>query len=505
MSLTLTQIEALLGALPAAEAARCGEAVVRRVVADSRQVQPGDLYAAIPGAKADGRDYAAEAVRRGAAALLVQRDLPLPVAQLQVRRVRAVLGPVAAAVMGDPGARLPLVGITGTNGKTTTTLLLVAALSAAGTPSAAIGTLGAQLSGAGVTLRRPSLLTTPEAPQLHELLRWAVDEGARAGVLEASSIALDQGRLDGLRFTLAVHLGLEAEHLDFHGTIEQYYASKALLFAPARTEAAVVRVDDEWGVRLAAQAQVPLVTFGYSPAADVRLGGVRSGLSGTQVSLSGRDGLLRLEIPLLGRVNAVNAAAAYLAARHLGLSRQQAAEGLAAVEQPEGRHRLVLGDGSPLVVVDYAHTPGALHELIATARGLACPGGRVVLVFGGRGERARAKRADLGRVAGEADLVVLTSDSCEVEDLGAVLDEYRLGLMSTATPVLVEHDRREATALALARCRQGDVVLVAGRGHETRLTVDGTTHVFDDRVVAQELLAERASRRGGAPVLQRTG
>ena len=498
--MTLTQIEALLlEAFPAAGCARGGQAVVSRVVADSRSVRPGDLYAAVPGAATDGHDHAGQAVRRGASALLVQRDLDLPVPQLRVRRVRAVLGPVAAAVLGHPGAAVPLVGVTGTNGKTTTSLLLTAALAAAGRTALVVGTLGAELATRDLTVRRASSLTTPEAPELQELLRWGVDAGACVGVLEASSIALEQGRLDGLGFAVSVHLGLEEEHLDVHGTVEQYYASKALLIEPRRTRAAVVRVDDAWGARLAAQAQVPLVTFGRSADADVRLSAVRSGLAGTEVSLSGRDGRVRLEVPLLGRVNAVNGAAAYLAARQLGLTRAEAASGLTEVQAPAGRHQLVLADDRPLVVVDYAHTPGALRELVATGRGLAAPGGRVVVVLGGRGERARPKRAELGAAAAEADLVVLTSDTCLVEDVAAVIGEYRLGLLATATAVLVEPDREAAIRLALAHTRVGDVLLLAGRGHHTQISIGEHTREFDDRLVAEQLLAEpRPSRRSAA-------
>ena len=494
MRLTLSRLVSALRAIPACAAERRGDAYLTGVAHDSRAVRPGDLYAAVPGASTDGHAHAGDAVTRGASALLVERWLDLPVPQLRVRRVRHILGPVSAAVLGHPGDRMRLVAVTGTNGKTTTSLLLHAALLAAEERPGVIGTLGSRLG----RVHRESALTTPEAPQLHALLRWLADGGARTAVVEASSIALEQGRLDGLRFELAVHTGLEEEHLDFHGTVEQYWASKAELFAPSRTRAGLVRVDDPWGVRLARQARVPVTTFGRSPDADVRLTRVRSGLAGTQVDLLGRNGRVRLEVPLLGGVNAENAAAAYLAARHLGLSRAQAVEGLAAVVPPPGRHRVVAAAGQPLVIVDFAHTPAALAALLDTGRQLTGPRGRVLLVFGGRGERDRPKRADLGRVAAGADVLVLTSDTTEREDVDAVLGEYRLGLLGREVELHVEPDRRRALALALGEGRPGDVVLVAGRGSEQVLRVGGQASRFDDREVVEELLAER-ERADGDP------
>ena len=485
---SLTRLHAVLSALPALAPERRGEALPDRVVLDSRQVRPGDLYAAVPGARTDGHEHAAQAVQRGAVALLVSRWLDLPVPQLRVRRVRAALGLVAAELEGRPADGLRLVAVTGTNGKTTTSLLLHAALLRAGGTPGLIGTLGSRLG----TTSRASALTTPEAPELHALLRWASEGGARDVVLEASSIALDQGRLDGLRVELAVHTGLEEEHLDFHGTVEQYWAAKAALFAPGRCATALVRVDDAWGVRLARQVQVPVTTFGGGGSgADVRLERVRTGLSGTGVDLVGADGRVRLEVPLLGRVNGVNATAAYLAARALGLSREQARDGLADAVAPPGRHSLVLADEAPLVVVDFAHTPAALAALLDTGRELAAPGGRVLLVFGGRGERDRAKRADLARVGAGADLLVLTCDTVERERPDAVLAEYRLGLLGLEAAVVVEPDRRAALALALRAGRPGDVVLVAGRGAEQQLTVGSRSERFVDREVVLDLLARR--------------
>lgn len=499
----LSQLEELLQQAPAADVRRRGDAVLTGITHDSRQVRAGDLYAVVPGAGGAGRAHAAEAVSRGAAALLVQRELDLPLPQLVVRRVRPVLGAVSAAVLGRPADQLRLVGVTGTNGKSTTTLLLHGALLAAGRVPGVIGTLGARLGGR----RRASALTTPEAPELHALLRWMADGGADDVVLEVSSIGLEQGRVDGLCMDLAVHTGLEEEHLDFHGTVEQYWASKAALFSPDRARRGLVRVDDPWGVRLARQARIPVTTFGEGPDADVRLTDVRTGLAGTSVTLSAAgtaapqesasaaeksgsaaQAPVRLTVPLLGRVNAVNAAAAYLAARHLGLTRIEAARGLAGAVAPPGRHSLVVADGAPLVVVDFAHTPAALEALIETGRDLTAPGGRVLLVFGGRGERDRAKRADLGRTAAAADLLVLTRDTTEREDVSSVLAEYRLGLLGSSTPVVVEPDRRRAIALAVAEGAPGDVVLVAGRGSEHVLRTGGRTERFVDREVVAQLL-----------------
>jgi len=477
--------DALLRAVPSSGAHVRGQAVVGRLVLDSRHVAPGDLFAAVPGAAADGHEHAAAAVEAGASALLVQRWLDLPVPQLRVARVRATLGSLSAELQAHPAGALTLVGVTGTNGKTTVSLLLHGALLAAGRAAGVVGTLGTWRGHE----HRPSPLTTPEAPDLHALLTWLRDGGTREVVLlEASSMALDQGRLDGLRFALAVHTGLEEEHLDFHGTMEQYWASKAALFTPGRSDAAVVRVDDPWGRRLATQVALPLVTFGSHPDADVRLTEVRSGLTGTTVLLRGRDGPVALDVPLLGRVNAVNATAAYLAARHLGLSRAQAQEGIAAAVAPPGRHSVVVAEGSPLVVVDFAHTPAALAALLDTGRELAAPGGRVLLVFGGRGDRDRGKRPELARVAAGADLLVLTADTTERESLETVLAEYRLGLLGRHVHLVVEQDRRQALRCAIDAGRPGDVVLVAGRGAEPLLTVGGRTQRFLDQQVVQQLL-----------------
>ena len=489
VSASLARLHQLLVAVPAAAAQYRGDVEVGRLVMNSLEVRPGDLYAAVPGGSTDGHAHAAAAVRRGAVAVLVQRWLPLDVPQLRVNRVRAVLGTVAAELAGRPADQLRLVAVTGTNGKTTTSLLLHAALLSAGGRPAVIGTLGSRLG----ELHRDSALTTPEAPELHALLRWIADDGGHDVVLEASSIALEQGRLDGLRMALAVHTGLEEEHLDFHGTVEQYWASKAALFIPDRCEEALVRIDDPWGVRLARQVRVPVTTYGSAPSADVRLERVRTGLAGTSVQLSGRDGRVELDVPLLGRVNGVNATAAYLAARRLGLSREQARDGLAKAAAPPGRHSLVIADDAPLVVVDFAHTPGALAALLETGRELAASGGRVLLVFGGRGERDRAKRADLARVAARADLLVLTCDTTEREGVEAVLAEYRLGLLGSVVPLVVEQDRRAAIDTALRRGRAGDVVLVAGRGAEPLLRVHGSAQRFVDREVVEELLGLTAN------------
>lgn len=349
---------------------RRGDAVVTGITEDSRQVRPGWLFVAIRGSNRDGHDLTVEAARRGAAAVVVQHQLDPGVPRLKVGSTRAALGPLAAAVHGNPSQGLSLVGVTGTNGKTTVSYLLAAACADGGRETGLIGTVETRSRGRSTR----STLTTPPAPDLQRTLAAMRREGVDTVVMEVSSHALDQQRVAGCRFALSVFTNLEPEHLDYHGTIEQYYASKAELFDRSLSERAVICVDGGWGRRLAAQARVPALTFSEDGAGDVRYRARSLGLEGLEVDVFHEGGPMRLRSRLVGLHNAPN-----------------------VVGQPF------------LVAVDYAHTPHALQLVMAAARRLVT--GRVLLVVGARGGRDRYKRPDTARVAAGADWTVITTDN----------------------------------------------------------------------------------------------
>ena len=479
---------------------------VTDLVTDSRAVTPGCLFACVRGGTSDGHRFAAAALAAGAAALLTDRPLDLDAPQLRVPHVRAVLGPVGALLAGDPAEQLRLVGVTGSNGKTTTSHLVRGVLAATGERAGIVTTLGARV-GDGA---RTTSLTTPEAPELHRLLRWMVDEGATSAVVEASSIALDVGRVDAVHVQVAVFTGFEEDHLDHHGTVEQYWASKALLFTPQRADSAVVVVDGAWGRRLADQTPLPVTRVATTPDADadVRVLGWRTGVEGTRLVLADADGEHRVRSPLVGRVHVGNIAAAWATGRSLGLPPATVAAGIASVAPPAGRNTLLRRAGGPLVVIDYAHTPQALAAALQTVRDLAGPGGRVRLVLGARGRRDRYKRQGLGISARAADEVVLTNEGSHGEDPRAIVEELRVGLIGGTGVVRTELDRRTAITGAVRASGPGDVVLVVGRGHETRMTDDGAPVHFDDREVAQQALDATAPITAPipAPVVEpRTG
>ncbi|MBM9508246.1 UDP-N-acetylmuramoyl-L-alanyl-D-glutamate--2,6-diaminopimelate ligase [Actinacidiphila acididurans] len=452
---------------------------------DSRQVRPGWLFCALPGAHYDGHDFADAAVRAGARALLVQRFLDLDVPQLRVPSVRWAMGPVAAAVHGRPAERLSLAGVTGTNGKTTTSYLLQAAFEAYGWRAGLLGTVETRIG----RQRWTSPLTTLEAPDLQRVFARMRKDGVRAAAMEVSSHALDQHRVGGIVYDVAVFTNLAAEHLDYHGTIEQYYYSKSRLFTPEHCRQALVCVDDEWGVRLASHTTVPTVTFGRSPRAQARITRVVSDRRGVRIVLDCADGAVELSTRTVGAINATNLAAAYLAARALGVPPEAAAHGIGHCPAIPGRSEVV-DLGQPfLVIVDYAHTPGALSAQIGTAHELTGPGGRVLVVVGCRGGRDRYKRPDAGRAAVDADIAVFTSDSPGREDPRAIVSAMLTGALGLPErTVVVELDRAAAIHRAIAMAGPGDVVLIVGRGHETTQHLAGHDIPLDDRKEARAAL-----------------
>ncbi len=443
---------------------------VTGVFHDSRHVVAGSLYCCIVGERVDGHDLAPGAVAAGASALVVERPLDLPAAQVVVDDTRAAMGPLAAAFWDHPSHAMAVVGVTGTSGKTTTTHLLAAVFDTAGWPCGIIGTL----SGA---------FTTPEAPELQARLAAFRDEGRRAVAMEVSSHALEQHRADAIRFAVAVFTNLSRDHMDYHGTIDRYFAAKARLFEAGRAERAVVNLDDPYGRLLADAATVPTEGYSLADAHDLELTPASS-----TFTWQGK----RIRLGLGGRFNVANALAAGTAALEAGLHLDVVVAGLAAAGPVPGRFEPVDAGQPFTVVVDYSHKPGGLAEVLDAARALAA--GNVLVVFGAGGDRDRTKRPLMGHVAAErADVVVVTSDNPRHEDPSTIIDAVLSGIPAGApADVIVEPDRRAAISLAIERARPGDVLVIAGKGHETTQTTGDTVVPFDDRVVARELLEARA-------------
>ena len=445
---------------------------------DSREVRPGWAFACVPGRSSDGHAFAADAVAAGASALLVERVLALDVSQVVVRDVRRVLGSVAAAVHGHPARRLRTVGVTGTNGKTTTTHLLGAILRAAGLATQELGTL-------------TGVRTTPEATDLQRRLADLVDDGVDAVVMEVSSHALALHRVAGMRFDVSVFTNLGRDHFDLHESVEEYFRAKASLFTPALTDVGIVNFDDPYGQLLADVAEIETVGFSLDDADDVSVG-----LGAIDFVWRGH----RVHVPIGGAFNVPNALAALTAAERLGIDAATAIGGLATATRVPGRFEVVSDEAlDPFsVVVDYAHTPDGLTSVLGTARAVAPPNGRVVVVFGCGGDRDTDKRGLMGAAAvAGADAVVVTSDNPRHEDPSAIIDAIVAGIdPRDRIAVVTEADRRRAIELALGVARAGDVVVIAGKGHETTQTVGDEVRPFDDRAVARELLREMAGESG---------
>ncbi|MGI4893554.1 MAG: UDP-N-acetylmuramoyl-L-alanyl-D-glutamate--2,6-diaminopimelate ligase [Janthinobacterium lividum] len=483
---------------------------VRGVSLDSRRVLPGDLYAALPGANVHGAHFSAQAAAAGAVAVLTDPAGALAAAAAGVPVIvvsdpRAVLGDVAARVHGYPGRQLLTVGITGTNGKTTTAYLVESLLSAAGWRTGLLGTVETRIAGEHVS----SVRTTPEAPDLHALLARMVRAEVRGCALEVSSHALALHRVDGLVVDVAVFTNLSQDHLDFHSSMEEYFAAKAQLFTPAHARHGVVAVDGEWGRRLAACATIPVTTVrtdgtvgtGPHETSDWTVTDVRTGRAGSDFRLVGPAVDVVLHCPLPGAFNVSNAALAAVAGFAAGLPTDVVVRGLAQTWGVPGRMQPVTlpgGDGpggTPLVVVDYAHTPDALERVLSTLRG-STPG-RLVAVFGAGGDRDRAKRSVMGAVVSRAaDVAVVTDDNPRSENAATVRAAVLEGTRGGSAEILEIADRRSAIAAALGRCTgPQDTVLVAGKGHEVGQEVAGVTTPFDDRVVAVEELRRWAPRQ----------
>jgi UDP-N-acetylmuramoyl-L-alanyl-D-glutamate--2,6-diaminopimelate ligase len=457
---------------------------------DSRQVAPGWLFCAIPGVREDGHRHAPDAVAAGAAALLVERWLDLPVPQVRVPSVRAAVGQAAAIVHGRPSERLTVVGVTGTNGKTSITYLLEAAFGAAALGTGTIGTIEARIHGAP----QPGVRTTPEGTDLQRLFHEMADRGVEAVAMEVSSHGLDLRRVDGTRFRVAVFTNLSQDHLDWHGSMEAYFAAKQRLFTPALSERGVVHRDGPWAELLLERATIPVTTVGRDDAADVRIDNEVLRVDGGSATLHWAGAEHDLHTRLPGAFNLTNAALSVVAAVSAGVPIDAALAGVAAASGAPGRFERVLADHPVTVLVDYAHTPDAVQVAVEALRSLV-DGGRVLLVLGAGGDRDTGKRGPMGAAAVAADVVVFTSDNPRGEDpatiVQALVDGARQAVAQGAGGEFrVELDRRAAIGAAIADARPGDVVLIAGKGHERIQELADRTVAFDDREVAAAFLAQ---------------
>jgi UDP-N-acetylmuramoyl-L-alanyl-D-glutamate--2,6-diaminopimelate ligase len=472
------------------------EQVVTGLAHDSRSVEAGDAFACVVGLRADGHEHAGAAVAAGAAALVSERVLDLGVPEIVVTSARRALGRLAAELNGQPGSRLELFGITGTNGKTTTAYLLESICRAAGRTTGLIGTIETKVAGHS----RPGVRTTPDSLELQGLLREMADDGVTSVVMEVTSHALVLHRVEGLCFQSVAFTNLSQDHLDFHHDMEDYFAAKKELFSPQRARRGAVNADDVYGRKLAAEKAIDLITFGLAPDSNVCGRDVRLGRLGNNfvISVKGVEGSEEADIKvasgLVGEFNVSNCLAAGAVALGAGLSLDAVQQGLEDVKAVPGRFEAI-DQGQPFaVVVDYAHTPDSLDNALAQARRLASySSGRVLCVFGCGGDRDRGKRPLMGAAAARgADVVIVTSDNPRSEDPRKIIAEILEGVeaqrASGADAVLA--DRAEAIAAACAMAQPGDVVAICGKGHETGQEFSDVTIPFDDRVVARTVLRE---------------
>ena len=457
----------------------------------SQRLLPGDVYAALPGTRAHGIEYAAAAAEAGAVAVLTDPEgagrAPAGLPVLEVEWPRALLGRFASYLYGDPAASLRLLGVTGTQGKTTTTRLAESALQRSGVTAAVVGTVGTRVDGEEIK----TTLTTPEAPDLHGLFAMMRERSVAACAMEVSSHALVQGRVDAVVFDVAVFTNLGRDHLDFHADEEDYFQAKATLFTPERCRRGLVNADDDHGRRLLARGGVPLESFSATGAdAEWRAVDLDPAPNGTRFTVEGPGGLsVRTGCPLPGDYNVANALAALAGCALLGYDLDAVAAAMAAGGGVPGRLELVEAGQDFTVVVDYAHKPDAVAAAIAALRPLT--EGRVIVVLGAGGERDPGKRPLMGAIAAAAaDVLVVTDDNPRGEEPAVIRAELLAGTREGSAEVLEVGDRRAAIREALARARAGDVVLVAGKGHETGQEVAGVVHPFDDREVARQILGE---------------
>ncbi|HVL63677.1 MAG TPA: UDP-N-acetylmuramoyl-L-alanyl-D-glutamate--2,6-diaminopimelate ligase [Actinomycetota bacterium] len=468
---------------------------VSGVAFDSRRVGPGDLFFCVPGATSDGHLFAPAAAAAGAAALVVERPTEAGPTEIVVTDARRAMARIAAAFHGNPAGDLLILGVTGTNGKTTTAFLLESILRASGRSPGLIGTIETRIAGRV----RPGVRTTPESVDLHGLFGEMRAAGVDAVAMEVTSHALTLHRVEGVHFAAAGFTNLTQDHLDFHASMEDYFAAKRSLFLPGRTARAAINVDDPYGRRLYDEADLPKVSFGVAPDAGVRAENVRLGPNGSDMTIVvDADGLepakAEVRTSLIGGFNVSNCLGATAVALAAGISLDDALRGIQELRAVPGRFEAV-DAGQPFsVVVDYAHTPDSLDNVLKAARSLAAVrDGRVLVAFGAGGDRDRGKRPLMGGAAARlADVVVVTSDNPRSEEPRAIIDQILEGVVAVRPDGAdaVIPDRREAIAHLIRSAAAGDVVVIAGKGHETGQEFADRTIPFDDREVAHEALVE---------------
>lgn len=461
---------------------------IRGIAYDSRKVEPGCLFFAFPGARTDGRAYAAEAIGRGAAAVASESAKPdgFPGEWIRVPHGRRALALAARLFLGKPDERLAITGITGTNGKTTTAYLLDSILRTAGRVTGLVGTIEYRVAGRVA----PAVNTTPESLDLFRMFDEIAQAGGSHVTMEVSSHALALGRVYGIRFHTAVFTNLTRDHLDFHHTMEEYFAAKRLLFEGAGAPPprfAVLNYDDGWARRIAPAPGVEALWYGIESGAQVRAVNMQSGFDGLKFEIQTPWGKFPAASPLPGRMNVYNILAAWCAARTYGLDPGAIARGLAACRAVPGRFERVDEGQSFLVIVDYAHTDDALRNVISVARALKPA--RIITLFGCGGDRDRAKRPLMGDVAASlSDYVVLTSDNPRSEDPLAIINDALVGVCRHDTSYVAEPDREKAIQRAIGEARPGDIVILAGKGHETYQVLKDRTIPLDDREAARGVL-----------------
>src|SRR6267143_219642 len=473
--------------------ARASSLEIHQVACDSRKVRTGALFFALHGAKADGNKFIQDALKRGAVAIASEEPapgtIPAGVVWIQVREARKALGITAANFLGHPANALQLVAVTGTNGKTTTTSVVDAIVKASGAKTGLFGTIAYHTPLGDY----PAPNTTPESVDLQGFFAEIRDAGGTYAVLEASSHSLAMDRLWGCHFQAAVFTNLTREHMDFHKTFEDYFAAKRRLFADTGAgapEVAVLNTDDEFGKRLVRLAK-KTVSYGLESDADITTKKFQLTFDGLTFTAHTPNGKVHVVSRLVGRINVSNILAAIGAAQALGLSNEVIESGIRSLESVSGRFQRI-DMGQPfLVIVDYAHTDDALENLIRTARELN-PKGRIITLFGCGGEKDRTKRPVMGEVTGRlSDLTILSSDNPRSEDPLKIISDLIVGLQKTAGKYLIEPDREKAISMAMEEARSGDIVLLAGKGHENYQILADTTIAFDDREMARRALRER--------------
>ncbi len=474
------ELEALIRALVPSDVIGRRPVEIRDLAYDTRAVREGALFFCVPGARVDGHDLGAEAVRLGADALVVERELQVAVPQLVVASVRASMAVAADVFYGEPTRSLVCAGVTGTNGKTTTAMLMRSTLEASGRSCGLVGTVDWVVGGK----HRDARHTTPEAIDLQRLFREMLDAGDEAVAIEAASHGSHYRRLDRVRFEALVFTNLTQDHLDLHGSMEEYFLAKRRLFTGLEPPPAAVNIGDPLGRRLAdelaAAHRAPLITFGLRPEAEVRPDRLEAGPRGSTFTAAG----IQIVTSLRGIFNVENILGAVAAGLLLDLDEAAIAAGIAALKGVPGRFEAIEEAQDFQVIVDYAHTPAALATVLEAARAL--DGGRLIVVFGAGGDRDREKRRPMGQaVRAAADLVVVTSDNPRSEDPLQIIQEIVQG---TGIDVEIDPDRGSAIHSAIREARAGDVVVIAGKGHEQGQEIAGVVHPFDDRAVVREAL-----------------